>query len=140
RLGAKDLWTLEKLSKAIGLSISQCHSSQKRLREAGLLGQGPHSPWHVPEASCLEFLIHGVKYVLPPRIGPVVRGIPTAHSAPFVAKQFADPNALDYVWPAPEGNAKGISLDPIHSSQLRFAPSKKSSEHDKNKDMYEMLV
>jgi hypothetical protein len=133
RLRPKHPWNHEALAHATGLSTSQCHSAQKRLREAHLLGQGPHSPWHVPESNCSEFLLHAVKYIFPGKVGSQVRGIPTAHSALFVAKLFRGVNELGYVWPASEGDSKGISLEPIHPCQLRFGSAK-------NQDMYEMLV
>jgi hypothetical protein len=133
RLRAKQPWTHEALARATGLSTSQCHSAQKRLREAHLLGQGPNSPWHVPESNCSEFLLHAVKYIFPAKIGSQVRGIPTARSALFVAKLFRGANEMDYVWSAPEGDSKGLSLEPLHPCQIRFTPGK-------NQDMYEMLV
>lgn len=133
RLREKQSWTHEALAHATGLSTSQCHSAQKRLREARLLGQGPNSPWHVPESNCIEFLLHAVKYNFPAKVGSLVRGIPTAHSAGFVARLFRGTNELNYVWSSPEGGSKGISLELLHPCQLLFTS-------DKNQDMYEMLV
>ena len=61
-----------------------------------------------------EFLIYGLKYVFPAQRGEVTRGIPTAHAAPPLNRHFAPGADLPPVWPDPEGEVRGTSLDPLH--------------------------
>ena len=112
-------WSYSSLSAITGLSTSQSHLSCKRLGEAKLLRQDPGAAWQVPADNLAEFLAHGVPYVFPARMGEATRGIPTAHSAPFVANAFAVGEATALVWPTMDGEVKGNSLEPLHPSQLR---------------------
>ncbi len=141
RLNPKTAWTFESISAILGISASQCHAAQKRLKLAGLVGINPESPWHVSGTSCSELIIHSIKYFFPPKIGSVSRGIPTAHSAEFVAKNFTSEidNQNNFVWRHPEGTIRGNSLEPIHSSQLKFIPIN-SNFNELQKSMYEVLV
>ena len=64
----------------------------------------------------MEFLQYGIKYVFPQQPGAIVRGVPTAHSAPPL-------NALiqseeKYVWPSGKGIARGQSIVPLFSSVI----------------------
>lgn len=126
RLRPRQSWNYQILSHELGLSTSQCHLAIQRLRSAGLLSLDKANPWHIPEANCLELILHAVKYFFPPEVGPQARGIPTAGSAPFIQKHFASNKGHigAYVWPDPEGGLSGNSLSPIHPCQLRFAPGK----------------
>ncbi len=113
-------WSYNSLSAYTGLSTSQSHISCKRLGDAKLLRQDAGAAWQVPGLNLAEFLIHGVPYVFPARLGEATRGIPTAHSAAFVTSAFAaseSTNAL--VWPTMDGEMKGNSLEPLHPCQLR---------------------
>ena len=114
------VWTYHGLSNLTGISVSQCHSSCKRLREIGLLHDGVMNSWQVPSAQLTEFLVHGLRYVFPAQVGESTRGIPTAHSAPFVAEAFVvDAGAPALVWPTIDGEVRGNRLKPLHDCQLR---------------------
>src|ERR1700734_4113193 len=89
RLRSKQIWTYDVLSNLTGISRSQCHLAIQRLRSSRLLVPSPDNPWHIPAAAFKEFVIHGLKYSFPAKIGSIVNGIPTAHSAVFVSKSFA---------------------------------------------------
>jgi DNA-binding Lrp family transcriptional regulator len=100
------------LAAELGLSASQAHQSVKRAVDAGLL---------LPDSllanrrALEEFLIHGLKYVLPPRRGPLARGVPTSHSAPPLDRVIVDAGT-PVVWPDPEGTVRGESLEPIYKT------------------------
>jgi len=100
------------LAAELGLSASQAHQSVKRAAEAGLLVPGT---LRANRKSLEEFLIHGLKYVIPPKRGPLVRGVPTAHSAPPLSSSIVDSGA-PIVWPDPEGTVRGESLEPIYKT------------------------
>ena len=60
----------------------------------------------------IEFLEHGLRYVFPAAPGSLTRGIPTAHSHPFMSHLF--PSDEPYVWPDPEGEVRGSAIDPLY--------------------------
>lgn len=62
-----------------------------------------------------EFVIYGLKYVFPAEPGPIVRGIPTAHSAPPVNNSISLGNEF-YVWPFFNGNHRGQAIDPLYKT------------------------
>ncbi len=99
-----------KLGEQLGLSASQVHAAVRRSEAAGLLLPGARK---VNRGALIEFLVHGLKYVFPAKRGPVVRGMPTAHSAPPLnATIVGDGSAL--VWPDSEGVVRGESIEPLH--------------------------
>ena len=102
--------TLAQLAADLGLSGSQVHYAVERARVAGLLVQSVLRA-NVPNA--LEFLIHGLRYVFPAELGPIVRGVPTAHCAP-VLREAVSPGEHLYVWPHPHGKHRGIEVKPLH--------------------------
>lgn len=103
--------TNAQLAADLGLSGSQVHYALERCRASGLILKGS-SRASVPHL--LEFLVHGLRYVFPPQLGPVVRGVPTAHSAPPLNRQLLAEDAV--VWPHPKGEARGVGLVPLHKS------------------------
>ena len=101
------------LASDLGLSSSQVHASLKRLEKSRLVAgsaDGGRPIVHAVE----EFLLYGLKYVFPAQRGEVTRGIPTAHAAPPLDRHFAPGADLPPVWPDPEGEVRGASLDPLH--------------------------
>lgn len=100
-----------KLAEELGVSASQAHAAVQRAAQAKLLDPGSRS---VNRAALLEFLLHGLKYMCPLQLGPVTRGVPTAHSAEPLRKMFGDADAL--VWPDPEGDVRGESIEPLYKS------------------------
>ncbi|MGQ0766169.1 MAG: hypothetical protein ACT4OZ_10935 [Gemmatimonadota bacterium] len=100
---------LRELADELGVAISQVHASLGRLRAAQLLRPDSRQ---VNRLTFAEFLIHGARYVFPPEVGPVTRGVRTAHAAPALAGQVdaSDP----YVWPSPDGDTIGQALAPLY--------------------------
>ena len=98
------------LASALSLSPSQVHTAVARLQQSGLLLAGTRK---VNRRALTEFLIHGLKYVFPPERGAVMRGVPTAHSAPPLSDEIVSDD-LPVVWPHPEGAVRGESLLPLH--------------------------
>lgn len=145
RLSPKREWNFDALSGLMGISRSQCHLAIRRLRKARLLLDASVSPWRVSVTNFNEYVIHALKYDFPAEIGPVMRGIPTAHSADFVAENFHSDSASrgpesHYVWPSAAGSHKGSSLEPLHPSQLRFVPKRQSLSRSSYASVYEILV
>lgn len=99
----------EELSKLLDISVSMAHGAVRRLQDAGLLRPDSKS---VNWLAFREFLAHGVRYAFPARPGEEVRGVPTAHSAPPLAKLIVAEDAL--VWPSAYGEVRGRALAPLY--------------------------
>jgi hypothetical protein len=73
------------------------------------------NPARVHSRNLAEFAVHGAKYAFAADRLPVAVGVPTSHSAPAFAGVFA-PGSDDWVWPHPNGTARGQGLAPLHPS------------------------
>jgi len=62
-----------------------------------------------------EFLIFGLKYVFPAQPGPIVRGMPTAHSASPIKEKISLGNDT-YVWQDPDGSERGQIIEPLYKT------------------------
>ncbi len=92
----------------LALSPSQVHASLKRLERSRLVdGQTGRPLLKAVE----EFLIHGVKYAFPVQRGEATRGMPTAYAASPLSDQIADSGDLPPVWPDPDGEVRGTTLE-----------------------------
>lgn len=110
-------WSQNSIANELCLSPSQVNSAFKRLVIAGLLT--PYSPPAKPTPiiqACEEFFIHGLKYVLPAKLGEIVRGIPTSYAAPSFQGEISFGSDAIPVWPYGKGNERGVALKPLYSS------------------------
>ncbi|MCX6267961.1 MAG: hypothetical protein NTW16_11475 [Bacteroidetes bacterium] len=74
-----DDWRFQDIAESLKISPSEVSESLERSRLAGLVSESKRT---VYTSSFLDFLVSGLKYVFPALPGAVVRGFPTAHSAP----------------------------------------------------------
>ncbi len=104
-------WNQKPLAEALFMSQSEISKSFSRSRYAGLLDP---SGKKVRKLAFLEFLQYGIAYIFPQQPGAVVRGIPTAHSAPPLNEliQSTEP----YVWTSGKGTLRGQSIVPLYPS------------------------
>lgn len=102
----------------LALSPSQVHASLKRLERSRLIDAQTGRPLL---KAVEEFLIHGVKYAFPVQRGEATRGMPTAHAAPPLSDQIAETGDLPPVWPDPEGEVRGVTLEPLHKAVPKAA-------------------
>lgn len=126
------------LANELSLSPSEAHEAVRRCLAAGLVVTDPRagkqkglSALLVNRAALLDFLEHGVRYVFVPDRGTMVRGMPTAHAAPPLAKQFVEDSEPPPVWPTEDGMTRGLAFSPLYSS----APSAAA----KDPALYELL-
>src|ERR1044072_407632 len=68
-----------------------------------------------------EALSHGARYFLAPKRGGEVRGMLTAWAAPPLSHVIASSDPLPPVWPDPMGDARGLSLEPLHQNVPKAA-------------------
>ncbi len=129
-LGPKS-WSYAWLAVQLGMSPSQLHAAVKRALAAQLAVRKGENI--VPNIRNLEeFLVHGLRYVFVPERGELTRGIPTAHAAPPLNKQFAADDEPPPVWPDAEGNVRGVAFSPLYS----LAPGAARADPQ----LYELLV
>ena len=102
----------------LALSPSQVHASLKRLERSRLIDAQAGRPLL---KAVEEFLVHGVKYAFPVQRGEATRGMPTAYAAPPLNEQIADNGDPPPVWPDPEGEARGSTLEPLHRAAPKAA-------------------
>lgn len=98
------------IASELGLSQSEVSLALERAKRAGLLDDAKKKPL---KSALEEFLLHGLKYVYPAEIGMLCRGIPTAHSAPPLAKKIVSSPDDQYVWAHPDGNLRGQAVSPL---------------------------
>ena len=107
-------WYSKDLATDLALSPSEVSNSLQRNAVAGLLDTEKKK---VRMQALLEFLIYGIQYVFPQKPGSLVRGIPTAHSHPFMKKYFTSDQ--QYVWPDPESDEKGYAIPALYPGAVK---------------------
>lgn len=120
-------WLMKDLAAELGISASEVSESINRSVQAGLLAADKK---RLMGASLLEFLQFGLRYVFPQHPGPIVRGVPTAHSAPPLVNLIMSDEK--YVWPSGKGSARGQAIEPLYESVVKAV--------DNDSGLYELLA
>jgi hypothetical protein len=121
-------WSYPSLAEDLSMSPSGVYGSVKRAVECKLL-----DPEKKPRRIALEeFLIHGVKYVFPPRHGGMTRGMPTSYAAPPLDSLIVQSTEHPPVWPYAKGTVRGYAFFPLHKSVPLAA--------EKDVRLYELLA
>jgi hypothetical protein len=107
-----DDWRFQDIAVSLKISPSEVSESLQRSMLAGLVSE---SKRNVYTTSFLDFLVSGLKYVFPALPGAVVRGIPTAHSAPPLNESIAT-GTENYVWPSAMGTIRGQAIEPLYKT------------------------
>jgi hypothetical protein len=105
------------LSQELGISASEIHAAVRRGIAAGLIDPESRLPLRKP---LQDYLLHGVRYAFPAKLGPVVRGLPTAYAARPLSDKISS-NDLPPVWPDPEGDIRGVAVEPLYGSVAKAA-------------------
>ena len=120
-------WRYSDIAASLNISQSEVAEALNRSKQARLVDA---SKKKVFKNSFLEFINYGLKYVFPAQPGAVVRGIPTAHSAPPLSGMILSEEV--YVWPSTMGNMRGQSINPLYPSVIQAIR--------KDPQLYEMLA
>lgn len=107
-----------RLAVDLYMSPAEVHQAAIRTQRAGLLSilpRGRGAQKIVNRRALEEFLLHGIKYVFPPVLGPVTRGMPTGYAAPFFPKMVGGSD-LPPVWPCADGHVRGTEFQPLYRS------------------------
>jgi hypothetical protein len=103
------------MANELGLSPSEVHGAMKRLLGARLL-HGSETKDKPNKSALEEFLLHGLKYAFPAERGEVTRGVPTSYAAEPLKSEISPSKDLPPVWPWPDGDTRGVGLDPLYKS------------------------
>jgi hypothetical protein len=107
-------WTYPELGASLCMSASEAHAAVKRASQCGLVDGDSRK---ARRSALLEFIVHGLRYVLPPSWSGVARGIPTSYAAaPLNVSIVQGQGELPPVWPHPAGQTRGQGLRPIYKS------------------------
>jgi predicted transcriptional regulator len=120
-------WRNIDIANALKISASEVSEALNRSKIAKLLDSKKKS---VNPNSFKEFLIYGLKYVFPIEPGAIVRGMPTAHSAPPISEKISQGEEL-YVWPYAKGIKRGQAIEPLYKTVPEVV--------QKDKSLYELL-
>lgn len=112
----KQSWMNKELAAELFISPSEITGSLARSVTAGLIDPTKKK---VFKKSLLDFLLHGMKYVFPAIPGPLLRGMPTAQSAPVLSSFFASTEI--YVWPDSNGSERGMMIEPFYPGAVKAA-------------------
>lgn len=111
----QNLWNQVKLAEELNLSQPEISNSLARSRYAGLLDE---SGKNVRKQALLDFLQYGIAYAFPAKPGPVLRGVPTAHSGPPL-NTLIESNGDEYVWPSATGQLRGQAISPLYKNVVK---------------------
>lgn len=127
-------WTYAGLGEDLGLSASEANKAVERALAAGLLAPStePRGKPGPVRAALLEFLAHGVRHAFFAQPGRIVRGMPTAHSAPPLREHLRAGDEPPLVWPDPKGEVRGQAVEPLYPSVPDAAR--------RNRHLYELLA
>lgn len=104
-------WFQVQLAESLFISQSEVSKSLNRSNYAGLYKPAGKK---VMRMALMEFLQYGIKYVFPQQPGAIVRGVPTAHSAPPLDTIIQGKEK--YVWASGRGSVRGQSIVPLYST------------------------
>jgi len=111
------LFSFRSLERYTGISKSQISRSLNRMYDVGLakIGSDMGNP-KVNKQALLEFIIYGIRFVFPAKLGELTRGIPTSVAAPVFNDELLSAGELMPVWPDAEGKEKGLAVEPLHKA------------------------
>lgn len=110
-------YTLRALSASLGLSKSEISNALARCRDADLLMDDFESSRpEVNRRALFHIAEHALKYFFPVKVGAIVRGIPTAFSAPALSESLKSAGELLHVWPDPAATTRGQAIEPLYKT------------------------
>ncbi len=127
-------WNQRELAKTLCISLSEINAGIKRLVAAGLLRKDIHNKLFPNIHAAEEFLVSGVKFFFPAKLGEYTRGVPTGVAAPLFHGVIAMGDYPIPVWPDVIGEKHGVALIPLHPS------IPKALRENPDPNFYDMLV
>ena len=110
-------YSTRSLALSTDISKSQVNLALRRCFDVGLAKRDRHSGLpRVHTKALLEFIVYGLKYVFPTKLGAVTRGITTSLAAPILEGKLISTGDLLPVWPDAQGKTKGQTVEPLFKS------------------------
>ena len=106
-------WTYRELASRLGVPHALVQRALQRGEEADLYSSASRS---VHRANLEEFILHGLRFLAPAKLGRVVSGVPAAWAAAPVSRRIRETGDLPPVWPAAKGRVRGQALAPLHDA------------------------
>lgn len=100
------------------MSASEVHAAVKRAAKSGLVDETNRV---AKKSALLEFLVHAVRYLVPPVWTGLSRGVATSYGAPPLNALVVAGDDPPPVWPHPEGTIRGQGLVPVYRSVPKAA-------------------
>ena len=113
-----DEWTYDQLAARSGLSTSQVFRALSRAEASHLFDKESR---RLRSLELGEFLTHGIRYAFAAVPGKIQRGVLTGWAAPGLGDVMVASAEEPYVWPAPDGTARGQGIEPLHSAAISAA-------------------
>ena len=120
-------WQQQNMANELFISQSEISKSIKRSQYAGLIDPAGKK---VMRQGLMDLLQYGIRYVFPQQPGPVIRGIPTAHSISPLNREIQSDEA--YVWPSAVGQVRGHGITPLYPSVVKAV--------QQDKQLHELLA
>ncbi len=105
---------IKDLSSKLFISASEISESLNRSTIAGLILPDSRT---VNKDLFLKFLEYGLQYVFPAQLGPVMKGIYTAHSESSLYLSFSSEEKL--VWADEMGKERGQTILPLYPTVIK---------------------
>lgn len=109
-------WTQARAAALLHVPQPAMTRALQRLEHAGLWERRAR---RLDVGGAEGLLVYGARFLIPAHLGPPVRGIWTAASAPPLNTLLI--SSTEIVWPDEDGEAVGLSLVPLHPSAPRAA-------------------
>lgn len=110
-------YSTRSLALSTGISKSQVNLAMRRCFDVGLAKRDRKSDLpRVHTKVLLDFIVYGLKYVFPAKLGAVTRGITTSLASPVLEGKLISTGDLLPVWPDPLGKTKGQTVEPLFKS------------------------
>jgi hypothetical protein len=108
-------WTYRDLARQLAVPHATVQRALQHAEDADLYSSDGRS---VQRWNLEEFLLHGLRFIAPAKLGAVVAGIPAAWAAPPVSRRIRESGDLPPVWPAAQGHVRGQALPPLHGAAI----------------------
>jgi len=110
-------YSTRSLASSTGISKTQVNLALKRCLDVGLAKRARQSNLpRVHTKVLFEFIVYGLRYVFPAKLGAITRGIATSLGAPVLEGRLMSTGDLLPVWPDAFGHMKGQTIEPLFKS------------------------
>ncbi|WP_284543292.1 hypothetical protein [Pleomorphomonas sp. T1.2MG-36] len=110
-------YSVRGLEALLGISKTEISGSIKRSLSSGLANKDRQTGRPNPNRRNLHsFLLNGLKFVFPAKLGTMTRGTPTAFAAPMLKNLLIRGGEHIHVWPSARGSNMGLSVEPLFKS------------------------